>query len=289
MRFNEVAAERPGVCGPFSVLNERESANAESKKNVAGKSRDDRPGLTGKTANSGPVGTVEGAVLDGFAEVLGLDGGGGIEVGDGAGDFKDAVVGACGKAEAGDGVFEELFAFGRDGAVFADELGSHLGVGVGLSFGSKALLLAPAGGDDAGADGGGILAGGRSAKLFVFHGGNFDVNVDAVEKRAGDFGDVALNHGRRAAAFAGGIAEVAARARVHGGGEHEARWKGDGNGGAGNGDGAVFERLAHDFEDVALEFREFIEEEHAVVAERDFAGTRNGATADEAGIADGVM
>src|SRR5690242_1026433 len=83
--------------------------------------------------------------------------------------------------------------------------------------------------------------------------------------------------------------KIPARARVHGGGEHEARWKGDGNGGAGNGDGAVFERLAHDFEDVALEFREFIEEEHAVVAERDFAGTRNGATADEAGIADGVM
>ena len=35
----------------------------------------------------GPVGAVEGAVLDGFAEVFGFDGGGGFEVGDGACDF----------------------------------------------------------------------------------------------------------------------------------------------------------------------------------------------------------
>jgi hypothetical protein len=43
--------------------------------------------------------------LDGFAEVLGLDGGGGFQIGDGAGYFQDAVVGAGGEAEAGDGVF----------------------------------------------------------------------------------------------------------------------------------------------------------------------------------------
>jgi hypothetical protein len=51
----------------------------------------------------------------------------------------------------------------------------------------------------------------------------------------------------------------------------------------------VFERLAHDFEDVAGEFGEFIEEEQAVVGERDFTGTWDGSAADEAGIGDGVM
>ena len=42
---------------------------------------------------SGPVGAVEGAVLDGFAQVLGLDAGRAFQVCDGAGDFQDAVVG----------------------------------------------------------------------------------------------------------------------------------------------------------------------------------------------------
>src|SRR5256885_6561588 len=52
-----------------------------------------------------PIGTIEGAVLNGFAEMFGFDGIRGVEIGDGARDFKDAVVGASGKAEAGDGVF----------------------------------------------------------------------------------------------------------------------------------------------------------------------------------------
>src|SRR5690242_14050129 len=289
MRLYRFAAERPGVCGPFSVLNERESAKAESGKSAASRSRNDGLSPTGKAAKLGPVGAVEGAVLDGLAEVLGLEGGGGIEVGDGAGDFEDAVMGTGGEAEAGDGVFEELFAFGRDGAVLANEPGSHLRVGVGLFFGGEALALLFTGGDDAGANGGGIFAGGWRAKLLVFHGGDFDVDINAVEKRAGNFGDVALDHGRSAVTFARGIAEIAARAGVHGGSEHEARRKGDGDGGAGNGDGAIFEGLAHDFENVALEFGEFVEKEDAVVAEGDFAGTRDGSAADESGIADGVM
>jgi hypothetical protein len=36
---------------------------------------------------------VEGAVLNGFAEVLGLNVGEGFQVGDGAGYFEDAVMG----------------------------------------------------------------------------------------------------------------------------------------------------------------------------------------------------
>jgi tetratricopeptide (TPR) repeat protein len=37
-----------------------------------------------------------------------------------------------------------------------------------------------------------------------------------------------------------------------------------------------FERLAHDFEDVALKFGKFVEKQDAVVAEGDFAGAREG-------------
>ena len=196
---------------------------------------------------------------------------------------------AGGEAEASDGIFQEFFAVGGDGAVFADEARGHLGVGVGFLFGREASGLAIASGDDAGADGGGIFAGRRCAEFFVFYGRDFDMDVNAVEQRAGNFCDVALDHGRSAVTFAGGIAKVAAGAGIHCGGEHEARGKCDGRGGTGDSDRAVFERLAHDFEDVALKFGELIEEENAVVAERDFTRTRNCAAADEASIADGVM
>ena len=63
-------------------------------------------------------------------------------------------------------------------------------------------MLALAGGEDAGADVGGAFGGGAAAQLLVLHGGDLDVDVDAVEQRAGDFGDVALDHGRRADAVA---------------------------------------------------------------------------------------
>jgi len=238
---------------------------------------------------SGPVRAIESAVLDGFAEVFGLNGVGSVEVGYGAGDFEDAIVGARGKAEAGDGVFEKFLALCRNGAVLANETRRHLRVSVSFLFGRETSGLAITRGDDAGTDGGGIFAGRRSAEFLVFDGGNFDVDVDAVEKRAGNFCDVALDDGRSAVTLAGGVAEVAARTGIHGGGKHEARRKRDGRGGARDGDGTVFERLAHDFEYVALKFGELIEEENAVMTERNFARARNGAAANEARIADGVM
>ena len=61
------------------------------------------------------------------------------------------------------------------------------------------------------------------------------------------------------------------------------------HGGAGDGDHAVFERLAEDFEDVAGELGQLVEEEQAVVGEGDFAGARDHAAADEAGVGDGVV
>ena len=79
--------------------------------------------------------------MDGFAEVLWRDGGGSVEVGDGAGNFEDAIVSAGGEAETRDGVFEKFFAFGGNGAVFANEPRGHLGVGVGLFFLLKSVRI----------------------------------------------------------------------------------------------------------------------------------------------------
>src|SRR5580704_18574416 len=90
-------------------------------------------------------------------------------------------------------------------------------------------------------------------------------------------------------ALASGIAEKAAGAGIHGGGEHEAGGEAEGKRGARDGHASVFERLAHHFEHVALKFRKLVEKEHAIVAQGDFAGARDGAAADQSGVADGVM
>lgn len=54
-------------------------------------------------------------------------------------------MGAGGKAEAGDGILQKLFALGGDGAMLAKHLGHHLGVGVGLFFCAEAVELLVAG------------------------------------------------------------------------------------------------------------------------------------------------
>ena len=54
-------------------------------------------------------GAVEVAVGDGFHDVVVEDVGGAFEVGDGAGDFEDAVVGPCAHVHAFHGVQKMLF------------------------------------------------------------------------------------------------------------------------------------------------------------------------------------
>lgn len=115
------------------------------------------------------------------------------------------------------------------------------------------------------------------------------MKIDAVEEGAADTLAVFLDEGRAAAAFAFGIAIVAAGAGVHGSDEHEAGWEGHAAGCARDGDFAVFKGLAHDFEGAAAELGEFVEEEDAVVGHADFARARVGATAEKAGVADGVV
>ena len=110
------------------------------------------PHILGLAEGSGlrPVGAVEAAVLDGFGDVFGFEVGGVFEVGDGAGDFQNAVVGAGAQALLGHCTFEQALAIGRQFAERADVAGGHLGVAVKFFAGSREtpqLLLA--GADDA--------------------------------------------------------------------------------------------------------------------------------------------
>ena len=82
------------------------------------------------------------------------DVGGAFEVGDGAGDFEDAVVGPCAHVHAFHGVAKLLQAGGVGLGVFVEQGWGHLGVAVYAGFVLEAALLEHPGGDDALADGG---------------------------------------------------------------------------------------------------------------------------------------
>src|SRR5947207_13279612 len=51
--------------------------------------------------------------------------------------------------------------------------------------------------------------------IAVFHGRNFDVQIDAIEQRSGDSLPITLDLERSALAFAFQIAEVSARTAMH--------------------------------------------------------------------------
>ena len=133
------------------------------------------------------------------------------------------------------------------------------------------------------------FAGDFAGHILVLHGRDFDMDVDAVEKRSGNAVAVALDIERAAPALAFRIAEVAALAGIHGGDEHEIRWKCEGAGSARNGDARVFQRLAQDFEGLPTDLGQFVEKEDAVVGDADLAGIRSGATGNEGDIGNGVV
>ena len=68
------------------------------------------------------------AVGEGFEEVFFGDVLFAGEVGDGAGDFEDAVEGAGAELESGDGVAEHIFAGGGNGAELSQIAAVELGV-----------------------------------------------------------------------------------------------------------------------------------------------------------------
>ena len=121
--------------------------------------------------------------MDGFGEVLGADVVGSVDVGDGAGEAEDFVVGAGGEAKLVHGLAEESFASFIKRTVAADGAGSHAGVGGG-GVGAETLSLAGSGTEDLGTHVGGRSAGGLGAELAIGNGGDVDVEVDAVNERA---------------------------------------------------------------------------------------------------------
>src|SRR4051812_35798455 len=125
---------------------------------------------------------------------------------------------------------------------------AHPGVAIYFRIGVKTALLFLARGLDPLTNRNGIFFGARARDVAVFDGGDFDMEIDPIEERAGDALAIPLDLSRAAAAFAFQIAEVSAGTWVHRCDEHELGWKSDAAGSTRHRNFPVFERLAHDFE-----------------------------------------
>ncbi|GBD05157.1 hypothetical protein HRbin20_00735 [bacterium HR20] len=116
------------------------------------------------------------------------------------------------------------------------------------------------------------------------------MNVNAIEQRAGNFRHVALNLLWGAGAFVLWVAEVAAGTRVHRADEHHVAWVLDGHLRPRDRDAAFFERWAQHLEHIPRKLRKLIEEEDAVVCQRDFSSSDGvHPSPNERCIADGVV
>src|SRR5439155_3604861 len=93
------------------------------------------------------------------------------------------------------------------------------------------------------------------------------VKVDAVEKRAGNPGTVAIEHGRCTPTPIRRVAQPAAHARVHRSNELEGRRIVDRAAAARDGDATFLERLAERLERVPPELGQLVHEEYPAVGE----------------------
>ena len=125
--------------------------------------------------------------------------------------------------------------------------GGHLGVAVHAGVVLEAEALDGSRFDDSFANCCAGLARCFARHLVEVHGLNFHLQVDSVQQRARNLAHVVVALVWRADALLGGVAVVAARARIHARHEHERGGIVDAVLGARNRDVAVLQRLPHYF------------------------------------------
>src|SRR5579864_7331679 len=94
------------------------------------------------TGCSGPVGAVERAILDGFAQMARRDVRRRIEIGNRSCHLQNPVVCARRKAQPRHRRLQQLLAFGRNRAIFTDQFRRHLRVRIDVLFRGESLELA---------------------------------------------------------------------------------------------------------------------------------------------------
>jgi hypothetical protein len=107
----------------------------------------------GATESSTPIAPIQRPILDGLGEVGHGQVFDAFKIGDGAGDFEDAIMGAGGESLLLHGALEQMLGIGAQLAIGANLTGGHLRVGVDfLAEFAEALALTFAGGENTGAD-----------------------------------------------------------------------------------------------------------------------------------------
>ena len=197
-----------------------------------------------------------GTVLQGLGQVLGLDFFAFIQVGNGAGHPADAVIAAGGEAHALKGAPHDLLA----GVVQSTAL-LQLGLGqVGVA--GAAAVLDGAGLVHPRLDGGGGFSRSAAGELVKLHSGHLYKQVDAVQQRTGEPGEVALDLRLGAAAAAGGMTVPSALTGVHGTYQHELAGVDHRAGGPGNLNLPVLQGLTQHLQHILLKFRQLIQKQH---------------------------
>lgn len=231
-----------------------------------------------------------GSILHRFGKVGAGDGVRGFEVGDGLGDFYDAVDDASGEVETSDCGREKLFLFWSEVDMSVYVCGGHISIGMERLVISITADLTLSRDDDIV----GNLSGGRGVGVVFEYGvyvfsGDFEDDVDTIQEWSRDFGLVAayLVMG----AFAGfvAIAIESAGAGVHRAYEHKIGRILYGADGTRDGDGFVFDGLAEDFEHLAGELRKLIEKKYALVCQGHLTWCESGSSACDGYLGCGVV
>jgi hypothetical protein len=168
---------------------------------VCGHDHNPRPDLR-------PVIAIQRAVLHGFGDVFGADARRAAEIGDSARDFQNAVMGAGGESHAADRHFECALAGIVERADIAEVARGHARVVEAAAVLHRTRAI------HADANLGGGFGGAAAAQFLERDGGDFDVDIDAVEQGPADLAEVVLDLSGRAAALASAIAVEAAPAGV---------------------------------------------------------------------------
>jgi len=101
------------------------------------------------------------------------------EIGNGPGDFEDAGISSCRKAQLVNGLFQQAFRILSDLTVFFYMPGGHLGVAVKTFAGETVALNIP-GGVNPPFDSFRVFAGSFSSQIAVFDRRDLDVNVNTI-------------------------------------------------------------------------------------------------------------
>ena len=197
-------------------------------------------------------------MVDGLRDVGLADLDAAVEVGDGAGDFQDAVVCSRAHVHAGDGLAEFFHSFGVGFGVLVQQRGGHLGVVVHAGVVLEAQALDGSRLNNALPYRRAWLTWCFARHLVEVDGLNLYLQVDSVQQWARNLAHIVVTLVGRADALLGGVAVVAARARIHRCHEHERGGVVDAVLGTADADVAVLQRLPHHLKHRAVKFRQLV-------------------------------